>query len=367
MRVSRTCPACGYTADYASAPLADASNPRHSCAKHRRDLEQASRRAARLQARVTRECTHPQARHRHGSRAAYVKDRCRCTDCTAANTAASRTATRERLYGRWHPYVDAGPVREHIAALRAAGIGVERIAELAGISVSHIRELAEHSRGDSRRVRPSTATRVMNIKIDDASRAPSSRVDATLYERLWNTRPPRATGEQRAAADAAQAHAAARPHEAGCHRWHGTTSKPIPHRRRRPSNLPSGTASMRSPWNAPSPVTTSPTTTSPRSNNTRSSAASAPAVAQSGTSLPSSAPPSAPSPDDAQPSAPHDHHAAERPDPCLSQDVELTDHEAPPTRPPRTGRSPHCQAELTTFVAVHRGAVRHFTCGFHQP
>ena len=33
---------------------------------------------------------------------------------------------------------------------------------------------------------------------------------ATLYERLWNTRPPQTTVEQRAAADAARAHAAAR-------------------------------------------------------------------------------------------------------------------------------------------------------------
>jgi AraC-like DNA-binding protein len=261
MRVSRTCPACGYTADYASAPLADAHHPRHSCAKHRRNLEQATRRTERLQSRVARECTHPQARHRRGTRAAYVKDRCRCTDCTAANTAASRTATRERIYGRWHPYVDAGPVRERIAALRAAGIGVERIAQLAGLSVSHIRQLAQHDRGDSpttQRVRPSTAKRVLGIHLDDPRRAAGSRVDVTgtrrrlqaliaigwptellaaqlgrrpnslhrsmtggsvtgstardvaaLYERLWNARPPRATGEQRAAADAAQAHAAA--------------------------------------------------------------------------------------------------------------------------------------------------------------
>jgi hypothetical protein len=260
MRASRTCPACGYTADYASAPLADAHHARHSCTKHRRGLEQAARRAERLQAREARECTHPQARHRHGTRAAYVKDRCRCTDCTAANSAASRTATRDRVYGRWHPYIDAGPVREHIAALRAAGIGVERIAHLAGISVRHIRELAQQCHGDSpgtRRVRPDTATRVLAIGIHDASRAPHSRVDATgtrrrlqalqavgwtaellaaqlgrrpgslhrsmtcesvtartahdvatLYERLWNTRPPRATEGQRAAADAAQAHAA---------------------------------------------------------------------------------------------------------------------------------------------------------------
>src|SRR3954468_24806195 len=175
MTVSRTCPTCGYTADYASAPLADAHHRRHSCDRHRRGLEQARRRAERLSSRVTRECSHPQARHRHGTRAAYVQDRCRCTDCTAANTAASRTATRERIYGRWHPYVDAAPVREHIAALRTAGIGVERIAQLAGLSVSHVRQLADHGRSDSRttqRVRPSTATRVLGIAIDNASRAP---------------------------------------------------------------------------------------------------------------------------------------------------------------------------------------------------
>ena len=95
MRVSRTCPACGYTADYASAPLVDAHHRRHPCAKDRHDLEQAAHRTEQLQLRVTRDCSHPQARHRHGTRAAYVKDRCRCTDCTAANTAASRTAARE--------------------------------------------------------------------------------------------------------------------------------------------------------------------------------------------------------------------------------------------------------------------------------
>src|SRR3954469_8394643 len=182
MTVSRTCPACGYTADYATGSLAGAHHRRHSCDRHRRGLEQARRRAERLQARVTRECSHPQASHRHGTRAAYVRDRCRCPDCTAANTAASRTATRQRIYGRWQPYVDAGPVREHIAALRAAGIGVERIARLAGLPVSHIRELAEHDRGDSsrtQRVRPSTAARVLGIGVHDANRAPHSRVDAT--------------------------------------------------------------------------------------------------------------------------------------------------------------------------------------------
>jgi hypothetical protein len=260
MRVARICPDCGYTAAYGSASPAGAHHPRHSCANHQRHLEQAGRRTERIQARETRECSHPHARHRHGTRVSYVKDRCRCPHCTAANTAASRTAHRERIYGRWHPYLDAAPVREHIAALRTAGIGVERIAALAGISVSHVRELAKPARDISpgtRHVRPSTATRILNIEIHDASRAPHSRIDATgtrrrlqalaaigwttdllaahlgrrpnslrrsmtsgsvtagtaravtsLYEQLWNTRPPRATAEQRAATDAAQAHAA---------------------------------------------------------------------------------------------------------------------------------------------------------------
>src|SRR3954452_2412339 len=91
---------------------------------------------------MTRECTHARGDHVHGTRAAYVRDRCRCTDCTAANTAASHTVNRERLYGRWQPFTDAGPAHDHIVALRAAGIGVERIARLAAMSVSQIRELA---------------------------------------------------------------------------------------------------------------------------------------------------------------------------------------------------------------------------------
>ncbi|WP_299960495.1 helix-turn-helix domain containing protein [uncultured Modestobacter sp.] len=212
--------------------------------------------------RTTRECSHAGGRHIHGTRAAYVKDRCRCTACTAANTAASRARNRDRAYGRWQPLTDAGPVYDHLDALRAAGIGVERIAALAGMSVSHIRTLAAPDRGHSpatRRVRPGTAARILSISIADDHRAPHSRVDATgtrrrlqalaaigwspelladklarrpsslrcsmtspsvtartardvaaLYERLSNTPPLRATSKQCAAVHAARAHAVAR-------------------------------------------------------------------------------------------------------------------------------------------------------------
>jgi hypothetical protein len=198
----------------------------------------------------------------HGTRAAYVKDRCRCTDCTAANTAAGRAVHRAQAFGRWRPFVDAAPVREHIRALRASGIGVEQIAMLTDISTSHVRELAEPGRDGNpgvRRVRPETAHQVLRIRVDQANRAPRSHVVATgtrrrlqaliavgwphdelatrlgrssaglrrsmlsdsvtvqtaqdvsaLYEQLWNRRPPLSTDAQRASADAARVFAAER-------------------------------------------------------------------------------------------------------------------------------------------------------------
>ncbi|GAB4079154.1 helix-turn-helix domain containing protein [Modestobacter muralis] len=256
MRTTRTCSSCGYTADYASIPLADAHHRRHSCDKHRLAVERDARRADRARTRAPRACIHPRSQHVHGTRSAYVKDRCRCSDCTAANTAVSRTANRQRAYGRWQPLVDAGPAQEHLVALRAAGMGVQRIASLADMSVSHVRELAAPDSAH-RRTRPSTAVRILNISVDDP-RAPRSCVDATgtrrrlqalvaigwslellatelvrrpsslrrsltslsvtartaqdvatLYERLSNTPPPRDNGVQRATADAARAHAVA--------------------------------------------------------------------------------------------------------------------------------------------------------------
>ncbi|WP_236832573.1 helix-turn-helix domain containing protein [Blastococcus sp. KM273128] len=262
MSATRTCLVCRYSGTYASDALADVNHARHSCAKHLQTVERTRRRVQRAESRVRRDCTHPRARHVHGTRVAYVKDRCRCTDCTAANTAAGRAAHRAQTFGRWRPFVDAAPVREHIRALRAAGIGVEQIALLADISTSHVRELADIGRDGNpriRRVRPETAQRLLRIRVDLANRAARSHVTATgtrrrlqaliavgwphdelaarlgrssaslhrsmlsdsvtaqtaqdvsaLYERLWNLLPPQSTDDQRAAADSARAFAAER-------------------------------------------------------------------------------------------------------------------------------------------------------------
>jgi hypothetical protein len=178
-RVARTCPTCGYAARYASEPLANYHHPRHSCAKAQRSADAARRRTI---GGPICECQHSGRPHLHGTRTAYVKDRCRCTECRTANSAASKAAYRERVLGRWAPFVDAAPVRAHLEILREAGIGVERIARLAGISSSHVRELVPHARTGRRpiqRVRPETLKRLLAIEMTDANRASRSRVDAT--------------------------------------------------------------------------------------------------------------------------------------------------------------------------------------------
>ncbi len=257
-----TCPTCGYTHTYASTALADAHHPRQSCTRHH---QQTPARAGRLQPaadRPTRDCEHPGHPHQHGTRVAYVKDRCRCTDCTAANTAASRLIVKAETFGRWAPYVDAQPVRDHIALLRSAGIGYDRIASLAGTSSSHIREIAgtaprSGNRPAIQRIRPELAHRIMAITASTANCSPHSQLDATgtrrrlqalvaagwsidllaqhlgrtpanlqrtlsgatvtartavlidqLHARLWDVRPPLATDADRASTAAARAEAA---------------------------------------------------------------------------------------------------------------------------------------------------------------
>ena len=181
MIVARTCPSCEYTASYISQRQADAHHPRHSCAKHQQRAEMARQRALRAQQGPTRPCHHPRAQHIHGTRAAYVKDRCRCAPCTAANAAAWAATHRAQAFGQWEPFVEAAPIRDHIGQLREAGIGVDQIAKLAGTSTSHIRELAEPGQPDKppvHKVRPDTAKRILSIQATAANRGARSHLDA---------------------------------------------------------------------------------------------------------------------------------------------------------------------------------------------
>jgi hypothetical protein len=104
-----------------------------------------------------RECRHPLATHTHGTRAAYVADRCRCGLCREANRLEAAGRRRAQAYGRWRPFVDAAAARGHVQWLREAGLGVDRIVELSGVGSGTIRQLIY---GDPRTGRPVARVRV---------------------------------------------------------------------------------------------------------------------------------------------------------------------------------------------------------------
>lgn len=49
---------------------------------------------------VRRDCEHPGTPHLHGTRRAYVSDRCGCTRCRAANRATDQRRTAAIAHGR---------------------------------------------------------------------------------------------------------------------------------------------------------------------------------------------------------------------------------------------------------------------------
>jgi hypothetical protein len=162
IRVLRSCSSCGFTGIYRTPATADYHHKRHSCAKH---LAVQLRRLHRADSALRRDCAHRTARHRHGTRVAYVRDRCRCTACRAANAAASARARKSRVLGHPGDLVDAAAVRFRLHRMREAGVGIQRIAALSGIAPSHIRQLLT--------VRPDGTPAVARVRRRTAERFPA--------------------------------------------------------------------------------------------------------------------------------------------------------------------------------------------------
>jgi hypothetical protein len=89
----------------------------------------------------------------HGQRRFY-RAGCRCVRCRASN-AAYVTARRAA------PRVPAAPVRQHILALQAQGLGYRRVAALAGIGASSVLRLRA---GRRTWTTPATAARVLKVR-----------------------------------------------------------------------------------------------------------------------------------------------------------------------------------------------------------
>jgi hypothetical protein len=159
----------------------------HSCDTYLRS--QASHaRGQQLRAAVDRTpkpCHHKQANHQHGTHACYVLDRCRCHPCKDANTAYERTRSRQTAYGRWNPYVDAQPVRDHVQQLTAAGMGLKTIAKRSHVAHGALWKLMygktrpDGTRQPSIKVRRETAQALLQLRPDLELLAPVAYVDAT--------------------------------------------------------------------------------------------------------------------------------------------------------------------------------------------
>lgn len=131
---------------------------------------------------LMRSCPHTGHPHRHGTRAAYLADRCRCHRCRRANRRAEAERTRAIVMGRWEPFVDAQETCEHLQLLRKNGVGIDRIGDLSGVPRSTIRRLLAPvdlaDRSHPRRIRPHIASRLLAIDCHDILPAPRSLVDA---------------------------------------------------------------------------------------------------------------------------------------------------------------------------------------------
>lgn len=124
---------------------------------------------------------HTCVKHPYPARVCYVQCRCRCYACTAANSDAERHRAKQQAYGRWQPYVDAEPAREHVRSLMAPkvgstrGMGWKRIADAAGVPRSTLWKLLygdpKRGREPSKRCRPETAEKLLAVREDLADGA----------------------------------------------------------------------------------------------------------------------------------------------------------------------------------------------------
>ncbi|HET6635214.1 MAG TPA: hypothetical protein VFH77_09305, partial [Streptomyces sp.] len=95
--------------------------------------------------------------------------------------AAEQHRRRQQAYGRWQPYVDAQPARNHVRALMQYGLGWQRIARLAGVSTGALSKLlyGTTQRGPSKQIRSETAQKLLALRPDPRLLADTADVDGT--------------------------------------------------------------------------------------------------------------------------------------------------------------------------------------------
>lgn len=113
------------------------------------------------------------------------KKRCGHAECREAWNTYGRRRARLMAYGRWgEEWIDAAPVRDHVNTLRAAGMGPERIAEVAvGVSVGTLNALLFGDAADglepTKKIRRDRAEAILAVQAAVDLFADGARIDAT--------------------------------------------------------------------------------------------------------------------------------------------------------------------------------------------
>lgn len=111
----------------------------------------------------------------------YAHYGCRCDGCRAEHRKLGAHRSRMIAYGRWRGLVDADPLRAHVRALMAAGLGRDRICELAGVSVGCMARLLYGNRDEppTARVLARTAEKLLAVQPSLADFGDAALIDAT--------------------------------------------------------------------------------------------------------------------------------------------------------------------------------------------
>src|SRR5579872_5187381 len=129
----------------------------------------------------------PHTARRPPGYAAYKLDNCRCYTCALACSQYNAQVERMKAEGTWRPFVDAEPVRRHLAMLAEHGIGWRRACRLAGVSTGTgskiLYGVPARGRPPCVKVRPETAARLLSVRPSPLLAADHAIVDATGYRR----------------------------------------------------------------------------------------------------------------------------------------------------------------------------------------
>jgi lambda repressor-like predicted transcriptional regulator len=116
---------------------------------------------------MKRDCEHPRARHEHGTAVAYARDACRCPDCREAHRQKAEHTRKQKAYGRYTKHHrNPDKARQHIQALKQAGISYNEQSKLSGLTVDTIKRIA---RNQPRTITHTTEARILQIQPDQAN------------------------------------------------------------------------------------------------------------------------------------------------------------------------------------------------------